>query len=97
MRSARRRRTAARSAERASQTLWRLLRTSKRIFSPVGTGTIAHSDRPFPDAQGRRLENFTRVEAFGDNAANGVDDVQWLGLTSGAWPMGDVESANRTV
>ena len=35
-------------------------------------------DRPFLDAQRRRLENFTRVETFGDNQANGTDDVQWL-------------------
>ena len=35
-------------------------------------------DKPFQDAQGRRLENFTRVETFGDNQANGLNDVQWL-------------------
>jgi hypothetical protein len=35
-------------------------------------------DRPFLDAQGRRLENFIRVETFGNNAANGNNDVQWL-------------------
>jgi len=35
-------------------------------------------DKPFLDSQGRRLENFTRVETFGDNAANGTNDVQWL-------------------
>jgi hypothetical protein len=35
-------------------------------------------DRPFLDAQGRRLENFTRVETFGNSAANGNNDVQWL-------------------
>ncbi len=35
-------------------------------------------DKPFLDAQGRRLENFTRVETFGDNQANGNNDVQWL-------------------
>jgi hypothetical protein len=35
-------------------------------------------DRPFLDSQGRRLENFTRVETFGDNQANGINDVQWL-------------------
>jgi len=35
-------------------------------------------DKPFQDAQGRRLENFTRVETFGDNAQNGVNDVHWL-------------------
>lgn len=35
-------------------------------------------DRPFQDSQGRRLENFTRVETFGDNQANGNNDVNWL-------------------
>jgi hypothetical protein len=35
-------------------------------------------DKPFQDAQGRRLENFTRVETFGNNAANGTNDVQWV-------------------
>ena len=35
-------------------------------------------DKPFLDAQGRRLENFTRVETFGDNAPNGTNDVNWL-------------------
>jgi hypothetical protein len=35
-------------------------------------------DRPFLDAQGRRLENFTRVETFGDNQANGNNDVHWV-------------------
>jgi hypothetical protein len=35
-------------------------------------------DKPFQDAQGRRLENFTRVETFGDNQQNGDNDVHWL-------------------
>jgi len=35
-------------------------------------------DKPFLDAAGRRLENFTRVETFGDNQANGTNDVHWL-------------------
>jgi hypothetical protein len=35
-------------------------------------------DKPFLDSQGRRLENFTRVETFGDNAGNGTNDVQWI-------------------
>lgn len=38
-------------------------------------------DKPFLDAQGRRIENFTRVETFGDNQANGNNDVQWLKVT----------------
>src|SRR5262245_6841559 len=35
-------------------------------------------DKPFLDAQGRRLENFTRIETFGDHAENGLNDVQWV-------------------
>lgn len=35
-------------------------------------------DRPLLDAQGRRLENFTRVETFGDDQANGLNDVHWV-------------------
>ena len=35
-------------------------------------------DKPFLDAQGRRLENFTRVETFGNNPGNGTNDVQWV-------------------
>jgi hypothetical protein len=34
--------------------------------------------RRHQDAAGRRLENFTRVETFGDNAANGLNDVHWV-------------------
>ena len=35
-------------------------------------------DKPFLDSAGQRLENFTRVETFGDNQGNGNNDVQWL-------------------
>lgn len=35
-------------------------------------------DKPFLDARGHRLENFTRVETFGNSAATGNNDVQWL-------------------
>lgn len=38
-------------------------------------------DKPLLDAQGRRLENFTRVETFGDNAANGTNDNHWVKVT----------------
>ena len=38
-------------------------------------------DKPMLDAQGRRLENFTRVETFGDNQANGTNDTNWLKVT----------------
>jgi hypothetical protein len=35
-------------------------------------------DKPLLDAQGRRVENFTRVETYGNNAANGTNDVNWV-------------------
>jgi hypothetical protein len=35
-------------------------------------------DKPLLDSAGRRIENFTRVETFGNNAANGVNDVHWV-------------------
>lgn len=35
-------------------------------------------DKPFVDAAGRRLENFTRIETFGNNPGNGTNDVQWV-------------------
>jgi hypothetical protein len=38
-------------------------------------------DKPFQDALGRRLENFTRVETFGNNPGNGNNDVQWIKAT----------------
>src|SRR5262249_8680894 len=35
-------------------------------------------DKPFLDTTGKRLENFVRVETFGDNQGNGNNDVNWL-------------------
>jgi hypothetical protein len=35
-------------------------------------------DKPLLDSRGRRLENFTRVETFGDNQGNGDNDVHWV-------------------
>jgi hypothetical protein len=35
-------------------------------------------DKPFQDSLGRRLENFTRIETFGNNQGNGTNDVQWV-------------------
>ena len=35
-------------------------------------------DKPFQDPLCRRLENFTRIETFGDNQGNGTNDVQWV-------------------
>jgi hypothetical protein len=38
-------------------------------------------DKPLLNAQGQRLENFTRVETFGDHHENGTNDVNWLKVT----------------
>lgn len=35
-------------------------------------------DKPLLDSAGRRLENFTRVETFGDNQGNGTNDANWI-------------------
>jgi hypothetical protein len=35
-------------------------------------------DKPLENALGQRLENFTRVETFGDHQENGTNDVNWL-------------------
>ena len=43
-----------------------------------GDSHYARVDKPLQDSRGRRIENFTRVETFGDNQANGTNDVHWL-------------------
>jgi hypothetical protein len=35
-------------------------------------------DKPLLDAAGNRVENFTRVETFGDHAEMGTRDQNWL-------------------
>ena len=35
-------------------------------------------DKPLLNEVGQRLENFTRIETFGNNAANGNNDVHWV-------------------
>ena len=35
-------------------------------------------DKPLQNALGQRVENFTRVETYGDNQGNGTNDVNWL-------------------
>jgi len=48
----------------------------------VPAGHVHHlGGGPFLDAEGRRLENFTRVETFGDNQQNGNNDVHWIKVT----------------
>jgi len=35
-------------------------------------------DKPLQNANGHRIENFTRVETFGDNQGNGTNEVNWV-------------------
>jgi hypothetical protein len=61
----------------------RLLREETIAFGkPVvlvhGDSHYFRIDKPFQDEQGRRLENFTRLETPGDNAQNGNNDVHWV-------------------
>lgn len=35
-------------------------------------------DKPFENSAGQRLENFTRLETFGDHQENGNNDVNWV-------------------
>lgn len=35
-------------------------------------------DKPLLNEKGQRVENFTRVETYGDNQANGTNDVNWI-------------------
>ena len=38
-------------------------------------------DKPLLTSTGRRVQNFTRVETFGDHQENGNNDAQWLKVT----------------
>jgi hypothetical protein len=65
-----------------SKTLQALREETIAFRRPVamvhGDSHYMRVDKPFQDAQGRRLENFTRVETFGDHQENGTNDAQWL-------------------
>jgi hypothetical protein len=50
----------------------------KPIVLVYGDSHYFRVDKPFLDSSGRRLENFTRVETFGDNQGNGTNDVNWV-------------------
>ena len=59
------------------------LRTQTILFGkPVvyvhGDTHFFRVDKPLLDKDGNRIENFTRVETFGDNAGHGVNDVHWV-------------------
>jgi hypothetical protein len=53
----------------------------KPVVAVHGDSHYLRIDKPFLDASGQRLENFTRVETFGDHQENGTNDVNWLKVT----------------
>ena len=55
-----------------------VIRFRKPVAYVHGDSHYYRVDKPFQDAAGRRLENFTRIETFGNNPANGNNDVQWV-------------------
>ena len=59
----------------------RVIGFRKPVVYVHGDSHYGRIDKPFLDAQGRRLENFTRVETFGGNAATGNNDVSWTKVT----------------
>ena len=56
----------------------RVIAFRKPVAYVHGDSHYFRIDKPFLDSLGRRLENFTRVETFGDNQGNGNNDVNWL-------------------
>jgi hypothetical protein len=58
-----------------------VIRFRKPVSYVHGDSHYFRVDKPFQDTLGRRLENFTRVETFGNNPANGNNDVQWVKAT----------------
>jgi hypothetical protein len=61
----------------------------KPVVAVHGDSHYFRIDKPLQDDQGRRLENFTRVETFGDHQENGNNDVNWLKV--------DVDPSSREV
>jgi len=56
----------------------RTIRFRRPVVLAHGDSHCFRVDKPLLDSQGRRLENFTRVEVPGNNAQNGNNDVQWV-------------------
>jgi hypothetical protein len=50
----------------------------KPVALVYGDSHYFRVDKPFQDAKGQRLENFTRVETFGDHQENGINDNHWV-------------------
>ncbi|MES1248536.1 MAG: hypothetical protein ABUS54_12780 [Actinomycetota bacterium] len=56
----------------------RVIAFGKQVDYVNGDSHYFRIDKPLLDSTGKRVENFTRVETFGDNQQMGTEDVQWL-------------------
>ena len=56
----------------------KLARPEANVVLVYGDSHYFRIDKPLVDSSGKRLENFTRLETFGDNAPNGLNDVHWV-------------------
>jgi hypothetical protein len=61
----------------------------KPVVAVHGDSHYFRIDKPLLDSTGRRVQNFTRVETFGDHQENNNNDVQWLKV--------DVDTESRGV
>jgi hypothetical protein len=43
-----------------------------------GDSHYFRADRPLLDSAGLTVQNFTRVETFGDHQEQGIDNVHWV-------------------
>jgi hypothetical protein len=50
----------------------------KPVVAVHGDSHYFRVDKPLLDSTGRRVQNFTRVETFGDHQENNNNDVQWV-------------------
>jgi hypothetical protein len=53
---------------------------AKPVVLVHGDSHYFRVDKPLLDAAGNRIQHFTRVEAPGDNAQSGSNDVQWVSV-----------------
>jgi len=56
----------------------RVVAFQKPVAYVHGDSHYFRIDKPLLDSLGRRLQNFTRIETFGDHAEAGNTDVQWV-------------------
>jgi hypothetical protein len=59
----------------------RVVAFRKPVVYVHGDSHYFRIDKPLQNSAGQRLENFTRLETFGDHQENGNNDVNWVKVT----------------